>query len=110
MPVVIADGLTYLEAMHYAPPQVRDRLSNVAGEDQATHLVGTATIDKNNRLLARITPLRVEGLATFQTGERRFILYSGGKGDWLTRYLLAGNYRLRLLSPGPDGLFYLVEH
>ena len=110
IPVVIASPHAYLEAVEYAPPELRNRLVNVADEDIATRLLGFDTSDKVIRLLAQFIPLRVEDLGQFEAADgQTFILYSGGDGDWLTRYLVASKYRLRLLSEDAGFLVYMAE-
>jgi hypothetical protein len=109
IPVVIANGNTYLEAMQYAPLELRARLVNVIDEDIEARLLGSDTLDKTNRLLARFIPLRIVDLAAFQAADNRFILYSGGDGDWLTQYLVESRYHLRLVSKDPRGSSYIAE-
>ncbi|MBV8894530.1 MAG: hypothetical protein JO266_21570, partial [Acidobacteria bacterium] len=85
LPVVVADPLAFLEATEYAPPELRDRLVQVA--DPKAHPLPTQFI-----------PSHTEDLATFQATHQNFIFRSGGSFDWLTQYLLAGGYHLSLLS------------
>lgn len=109
IPVVIACGHTYLEATEYAPPELRERLVQVVDADMAARLIGSNTGDKVNRILARFLPLRVEDLAPFQTANQKFLLYSGGSRDWLTQYLAANRYNMKLLSQDGDFSVYIVE-
>jgi hypothetical protein len=109
IPVVIANGHEYLEAAKYAPPELRDRLVRVVDADIAVRLTGTDTDDKTIRLLAGFVPLRVEDLAPFQAADKRFILYSGGPLEWLTRYLIETGYHLRLLANNGDYSVYIAE-
>ena len=96
--VVIGSPLTFLEASHYAPQELRDRL---------VQLVVSA--DKGNRLLAQFTPLKFEDLASFQVEHSRFILCSGGFGDVMTQYFLDKRYRLTLLSKFGSYSLYIAE-
>jgi hypothetical protein len=106
VPVVIGSPLTYLEAVEYAPPELRDRLVQVFDADIATRLVGSDTAEKANRLLTQFVTLRVADVAQFQAAHQKFILYSGDGGDWLTQYLTERRYHLRLLSKdGPNSLY-----
>jgi len=109
IPVVIASPHTYLEAMEYAPPELRDRLVQVVDPGKAARLFGSNTSEKQNRILARFLPLRVEDLAPFQAANNRFILYSGGERDWFTQYLAASGYRMRLLSKAGDFSVFIVD-
>jgi Dolichyl-phosphate-mannose-protein mannosyltransferase len=109
IPVVIASPLAYLEAVEYAPSELRDRLVEVVDENNANRFVGSDSPDKTNRLLAQFIPLRVINLASFQVINRKFILRSGGAFDWLTEYLVETSYHLTLLSRDPDGADFIAE-
>ncbi|MGD0061612.1 MAG: hypothetical protein ABSD58_19565 [Verrucomicrobiia bacterium] len=109
IPVVVGSPLTYLEAVEYSPPELRDRLVEVVDADVATRVVGTDTADKTNRLLAQFIPLHVEDLAAFQAAHQKFILLSGGRGDWFTQYLIERGYHLRLLGRGVLNSLYIAE-
>jgi hypothetical protein len=106
--VVIASPLTYLEAAEYAPPELRGRLVEIVDSDTAVRLIGTDS-EKENRILAQFFPLSIEDLAPFQTNHQRFILFSGGPGDWFTQYLVGNGYHLRLLSKGVHNAIYIAE-
>jgi hypothetical protein len=95
--------------MEYAPPELRDRLVQVVDPGKAARLFGSNTSEKQNRILARFLPLRVEDLAPFQAANNRFILYSGGERDWFTQYLAASGYRMRLLSKAGDFSVFIVD-
>jgi hypothetical protein len=105
---VIASPLTYLEAAEYAPPELRGRLVEIVDSDTAVRLIGTDS-EKENRILAQFFPLSIEDLAPFQTNHQRFILFSGGPGDWFTQYLVGNGYHLRLLSKGVHNAIYIAE-
>ena len=111
IPVVIGNPMAYLEAMAYAPPELRDRLVMVVDPGIAARLLWSDTPDQANCLLAQFVPLRVEYLAPFQVANQKFLLYSGG--DWLTQYLIESKYHLTLLSKedwaGGGGSLYVVE-
>jgi hypothetical protein len=96
--VVMADPLAFLEASEYAPPELRDRLVQIVDP-------------KARPLLAQFIPLHIEDLAAFQATHQKFIFRSGGSFDWLTQYLLAAGYHLRLLSKdaGSSISIYMAE-
>ena len=100
LPVVIGSGLTFLEAAHYSPPGLQERLVEVVDADIANRLISADSVDKANRLLMKFVPLPIEDLSSFQAANTKFLLRSGGFGDWFTEYLLAKKYRLTLLSKG----------
>ena len=107
---MIGSPLSYLEAVKYSPPELRDRLVCVVDADIAARLVGADTPDKTNSLLAQFIPLHVEDLAAFQAGYQKFILRAdGGAYDWFTHYLVERKYHLRLLSKDADSSLYLAE-
>jgi hypothetical protein len=109
VPVVIANGVTYLEAVQYAPSELRKRLLTVVDFDTAFRLIGSDSLDRENRILARFFPLRVEDRAPFLAAHRKFILRSGVILDWFVRYLLEQKYHLRLVSGDADGFDFIVE-
>jgi hypothetical protein len=106
LPVAIGNGIRYLDAAEYAPPQMRERLVSVVDADLAIRIAGTNTLEKNLNILARSIPLRVEALAPFLAATHRFILQSGG---WLTPYLLDNKCQLILLSQGGAAPIFMVE-
>ncbi len=109
IPVVIGSATDYLEAVEYLPPDLRDRLVEVFDADILTGLIGMDTADKTNRLLAQFVPLHVEDLGAFLTVHPKFILRSGGFGDWVPQYLVESRYSLRLISRGDDNPIYMAE-
>jgi hypothetical protein len=109
IPIVIASGLRYLEAAKYAPSEVREKLVEVSDPEIALRLTGSDTTEKTIRLLAQFIPLRLEDLAFFEATHPTFILVSGDWGDWITRYVLEKNYRLRLISSSSHDAVYMAE-
>jgi len=98
LPVVIGSSVTFLEASHYAPPELRERL---------VQLVGSA--DKGNRLLAQFIPFKFEDRTSFEVEHSRFILCSYGFDDGITQYFLDKRYRLTLLSKYGSHSLYIAE-
>jgi hypothetical protein len=90
--------VTHLEAVQYAPADLRDRLMEVVDVDTSTRLTGTDSVDRTNGLLARYVPLHIKDLTRFEGACGKFLLYSDGRMDWLTGYLMQKGYQLRLLS------------
>jgi Dolichyl-phosphate-mannose-protein mannosyltransferase len=109
VPIVIADGMRYIEAATYAPAELRDRLVTVVDEHTAARLIGWDTVDQENLILAKFVPLRVKELAPFLAANPRFLLYSGGDADWFTEYLVHSKYDLSLLLIDSGGSLYIVE-
>ena len=108
LPIVIASGITFLEADKYSPPELHDRLVELVDEQTAIRMVGTDSIDKGNLQLASYVPLRIENRAQFEAAHPKFYVYSGGNRDWLTHYLLENKYNLKLISDVGSNI-YLVE-
>jgi len=108
LPVVIGSSVTFLEASHYAPQELRERLVQLVDSAEKWNRVDSA--DKGNRLLAQFIPLKFEDLASFQVEHSRFILCSGGPGDAMTQYFLDKRYRLTLLSKFGSYSLYIAEH
>jgi hypothetical protein len=88
---------------------VHDRLVQVADAEIAVRMLGTDSIEKTNRLLARFVDLQLEDPASFQALHPRFLLHSDGNGDWITRYLLEAKYRLTLLLREGGRSLYFAE-
>jgi hypothetical protein len=109
IPVVIGSSQKFLEAAKYAPSGLRERLVEVFDADIADRLVTSDTTDRANRLLRKFVPLPIEDLSLFQAVHPRFLLRSGGFGDWVTPYLLENKYRLTFLSKGVDWSLYVAE-
>ncbi len=109
LPIVIGSPILYLQALEYGAPDIRGRLVEVLDEPAAIRLVGSDTVDRTNRLLSNVYPLRSASLADFESGYRRFLLHSGGYLDWFTAYALQNGYRLTLLGNYTDHSLYLVE-
>lgn len=108
IPIVIGSPVTYLEAAEYAPQELRGRLVQIVDPDTAVRLVGTDS-EKGSRILAQFFPFCVEDLGPFQTAHEKFILFSGGLGEWFTQYLVGKGYHLRLLSKGGDNPIYMAD-
>jgi hypothetical protein len=110
LPVVIANGMTYLEAVYYSPPGFRDRLVEMADADLSVKLAGADTVDKTNLFLAQFVPLHVEAPASFESAHERFFLYAnGGLFDWFSRYLVEKKAHMKLLWIDGGNALYLVE-
>jgi hypothetical protein len=107
LPVLVGGGLAYLEAVQYAPPVLRDRLTGIGDPEIAVRLGNTDTVDHGNRILARFAPLHVRDAAQFLAANPKFYLQSGDPGDWFTGYLAGQGYRLKPVSPGSP--VYLAE-
>jgi hypothetical protein len=109
IPIVIASPLAYLQAVKYAPPELRDRLVDVVDIANSVRVLGTDSADATIRLLAQFVPMRVEERERFLATNRQFLLRSGGVYDWFTQYLLDEGYRLNLIAADPASALYVVE-
>ena len=109
LPVVIGGGHMYLAAVQYAPSDLRNRLLGVVDPDLAIHYLGWDSIDRANLYLASFVPLKIDTLAAFEASPQRFLLSAGGKGDWLTQYLLEKKYHLTVVSDNAVNPLYIVE-
>ena len=109
IPVVIDNGLVYLEMAHYAAPSLRSRLVKVVDKEAAIHFAGS-DVDNTTRVLGDFFPLRVEDSASFLAGHGRFFVYSRRDGfNWLPQYLIARKYQLKLVGEGSGGSIYAAE-
>jgi 4-amino-4-deoxy-L-arabinose transferase-like glycosyltransferase len=107
LPVVIGGALSYVEAAHYAPRDLRDRLIGIGDPALAVRYIGSDTTDRANQIVARFASLRVPQAAPFLAANPKFLLKSGEAADWFTPYLMEQGYRLKPVSPGSS--LYLAE-
>lgn len=100
VPILASDGRTYLEMMHYAPPDLRQRLIYIRKPPSVIVRTGSDTQDRSLALLARLTPLRLERLDLFLEAHSRFEVI--GRETWVIDELLSRGIPLRLADRRED--------
>jgi|HubBroStandDraft_2_1064218.scaffolds.fasta_scaffold02490_4 hypothetical protein len=111
LPVVISDGLLYLQLAHYASPEWKKRFVYLLDEQKAVQYMGTDSIDKNLVVLRQYMPLETEEFSEFGRAHNEFLLYveDPRQGfDWLPEYLPTATSSMRVLESDPSRKLYLV--
>jgi len=89
LPVVVSDGVTYLQLAYYAPPEWKKRFVFLEDSEKAVKYSGTDSIDKNLVILRPYMPIQVDALLEFVAAHPAFLLYVEDPGagfDWLPGY------------------------
>jgi hypothetical protein len=89
LPVVVSDGITYLQLAYYASPEWKKRFVFLEDSSKAVQYMGTDSIDKNLVVLRRYMPMQVDSLPEFVAAHPTFLLYVEDPGagfDWLPNY------------------------
>ncbi len=108
VPIVIANGGEYVELNHYATPEWRTRLFELADPAAAARLSGTDSLERANLILSRFVPLQVADAAPFLAMHKRFLVRSRNHA-WLLPYLGEHGYKLQLLSSVSENEIYMAE-
>jgi 4-amino-4-deoxy-L-arabinose transferase-like glycosyltransferase len=107
-PIVISDGLTYVQLAYYSSPKVRSRLYYIDDPAQALRYLHTDTVDLSIPILARYLPLQVMSFKDFTEHHASFLLYSGAQWDWLEPYLMDQRRCLQLMAVDHEWALYQV--
>jgi hypothetical protein len=111
LPVVISDGLVYLQVAHYGSPEWKNRFVYLLDEQKAVQYLGTDSVDKNLVVLRQYMPLETEEFSEFGRAHNEFLLYveDPRQGfDWLPEYLPTATSSMRVLGSDPSRKLYLV--
>ncbi len=76
LPVVVSDGLAYMQVAYYATPEVAKRIVAVVDVPQAIAYAPGDSIDLELPALALFYPLQVYEFSAFAQDHPRFLLYS----------------------------------
>jgi len=112
LPVVVSDGLTYLQVAYYTSPGRAARFVFLADEQKAVEYLGTDTVDKNIRMISPYTPLHVTDFSEFTSSHAEFLLYADDPGpgfDWLPYHLSREPWSLQVLAMEQSRRLYLVS-
>jgi hypothetical protein len=97
-PVVVSDGILFLQAWYYAPEAARQRLAYVADIASAVRYRGSETINLNLLSIARVLPVPVIEYRNFAAPGKQFLIYSDGRSSWLIPKLLAEGGAVSVVS------------
>jgi uncharacterized membrane protein len=110
LPIVVSNGVAYVQFAHYASPQVAERLVGLVDAPQALIYAGTDSLDLQMSALQCCLPLRVQGFNVFAAVHQEFLLYSDEEQwDWWPARLARDGYDLRLLVADRNRKMYLVN-
>lgn len=108
-PIVVANGISYLEMRHYSEVGLRDRLLLLFEMDEAIRFSGSDTVDRSSLMLSRYVPLNIQDCHQFLKNNKRFLLYmTRSRYEWLPRYLQERGYHFKLLDEVNNKSIYLV--
>ena len=105
LPIVVSNGLMFLEGDRYERAEVAHRLRFLTDEPAALRYTGSNVFDRGYVLIEKWFPLRgkVESYAHFIGNNREFVVYgtTDFPMDWLIRGLRDQGFRLQTLSAQP---------
>jgi hypothetical protein len=108
LPVVITQGMVYLQMVYYSPPEWTKRLVYLADSDKELAFEGTDTIVRAMVGLRDYSPVRVVNYGQFTTTQREFLVYSDGPG-WILENLSREAASVRLLKLDKGRCLYLMQ-
>ncbi len=111
LPVVVSDGITYLQLAYYASPEWKKRFVFLEDVDKAVKYSGTDSIDKNLVVLRPYMPIQVDALSEFVATHGTFLFYVEDPGagfDWLPSYFPVEASSMQALVVEANRKVYLV--
>jgi 4-amino-4-deoxy-L-arabinose transferase-like glycosyltransferase len=110
LPVVISNGVEYLEFVYYAPADLAKRATFVSDASASSANAGNDTVDKQLLLLRALYPLRVEEFPSFAMSHRQFLLSAVSDSyDWQAARLAKDGHFVELVSSAPGHKIYFVD-
>jgi hypothetical protein len=110
LPVVVSDGLGYVQLANYASPEWSKRFVGLVDPVSAIAYVGSDSVDRQMLALRCCLPLQVDEFQNFALEHSSFLLYSDGAVfDWWPRRLRRDGYRLELLAVENGQTLYLAR-
>jgi hypothetical protein len=101
-PVIMDDGINFLEEWYYLPPEMKSRLSYVSDPDSDARWVGHDTVDVGMRGLRKWFGVPVLDYADLRA-RGSFRIYHNASGPvWLPNRLLEDGARLEVLQTSGD--------
>jgi hypothetical protein len=104
LPIAVLNATDFLPLVHYAPPELAQRLVYVHSQELSMRILGYSTNEMALERLQLISRLRMAQYADFVRSQRRFYLFGYSK-SWLLPALLADGADVRVELPE----LYLAE-
>ena len=98
-PIVISDGVKFLEYLHYAPPDLKSRLCYLI-DPSAVRQKGVDTVERSLNELRKKVPMCVEDYRSFLSSHDHFYLYS--PIDLLLLHLLEDRAQIKFENRGEN--------
>jgi hypothetical protein len=112
LPLVLANGLDYLEMNHYANEAIRGRMQYLLSEETARELTGSDVFDKSFPIMRRWFPMRAPLVpyAEFLAKHREFLVLSRSSHplEWLIQKLEHDGARIVKRHVRGVNVIYLV--
>jgi hypothetical protein len=110
LPVLVSDGVDYVQFAYYASPERRERFVGAVDPPQAVRYTGTDSLDLQLPLLACCLPLRIYKFDLFAAQYPEFLVYSGGTYyDWWPQLLVSDGYLMELIASEKGRRVYLAH-
>ena len=97
-PIVIADGLLFLELWHHARSELASRLYFVNDVGAALEHTGNDSIERNFVVLRRWSDVKIVDYEAFVSAHERFLVYENRDPRWLTARLLQSGARMEVAA------------
>jgi hypothetical protein len=111
LPVVLSNGLTFVQFTHYESPEWKQRFLFPLDEQKELQYVGTDSMSKNLKIFRRYTPQPMPDLTEFTISNPTFLLYHEEPihgSDWLSKYLPSVS-SMQILAEDGNQVVYLVN-
>jgi Dolichyl-phosphate-mannose-protein mannosyltransferase len=111
LPVVVSDGVEYVEIWHVAPPEMKRRIVALVDLPNSIVFAGSDNVDKDLLVWRSYLPLQVSEFSSFASEHSVFLLYSNGstRWDWWPNRLMHDGAILHLVAAQGRSSMYLVE-
>jgi hypothetical protein len=97
-PVVVDDGIRFLQLWYYAPPELKSRLLYVGDIPSSVRYLGIETIDLNLFAAARVRTLPVISYGDFAAPGKEFLMYVTGGAGWMAPKVIAEGGALEVVD------------
>jgi hypothetical protein len=108
LPVVVTQGMVYLQIVHYSPPIWTKRLIYLTDPDKELAFEGADTVVKTMLGLRDFYPVQLASYGQFTKTQREFLVYSDGPG-WILDSLIREAASVRLLKLDKGRSVFLIQ-
>jgi 4-amino-4-deoxy-L-arabinose transferase-like glycosyltransferase len=110
LPVLVSDGVDYVQFAYYASPEWRERFVGAVDPLKAIRYKGTDSLDLQLPLLTCCLPLQIYKFDLFAAQHPEFLVYSGGTDyDWWPQLLVSDGYLMQLIASENGRRVYLAH-